>query len=123
MALDATPGGPGANAYCDQAFATGYFAELLSAVSAPWTAASPSDKDGALITATRRLEQEEYRGWRATNAQALKWPRNAVQNPDSGQVYDPTVVPDGVKRATCELALALINDNTLLVNTGMEGFQ
>src|SRR5690606_29555646 len=52
----------------------------------------------------RRLDQEEYAGRKASNAQALKWPRVGVRDED-GRTYPSDVVPEVVKNAQVELAL------------------
>ncbi|HEX7048651.1 MAG TPA: DnaT-like ssDNA-binding protein [Longimicrobiales bacterium] len=127
--LDATVGSPTANSYVTTVEADAYFDERLHAEA--WTAASADDRARALIQATRRLDQEEYRGvprnpLKGTSengpTQALKWPRRAAEN-DEGWVYEDDIIPTIVKHATMELALAYLSaDADPLADTGLEGF-
>ena len=129
--LVATVGAPNAHRYCTLEEATAYFDERLN-VSA-WTAAAEDPRIRALITATRRIDEEEFvgvpvspvTGAEATvTTQALKWPRQAA--PDSeGWTYDDSVIPPIVKQATLELALALLAAGTtdLLADSGLEAFE
>lgn len=108
--------------------------------AAEWTAATSGEKDQALVAATYRLEQERYVGSVSSTAQRLQWPRigapdkNAPQGyagdvwglPYGGWVtsyYDSTTMPQTVKEACYEMALALLKDETLLSDTGLEGFE
>lgn len=110
MGLDATPGGPDANSYLTVDQATAYFAGRTH--SSAWGGADPADQERALITATRRLDQEDYRGSKTEYEQALKWPRRGACDSD-GFTYDSDEVPRPVKDATCELALLLIESDAL----------
>jgi hypothetical protein len=117
MALDATPGGISANSYVDVAYADEYFSTRL--YSDVWTETAP--KENALITATQILEaQITWDGIRARREQALQWPRSLVLDRDgryyfgnvtSGFYYPSDTIPDRVKKATCELAISLIEEN------------
>ena len=42
-----------------------------------------SKKNRALYTATQRLDRERFIGARATDTQALQWPRTGVRKPDT----------------------------------------
>lgn len=82
----------------------------------------------ALVEATRDLNVLPWKGARSTSTQALAWPRVDVENPDLRAVndglfldplsrrllvtYDGQVIPDRVKRATCELALQYLKAGT-----------
>src|SRR5262245_31213481 len=117
MTLDATIGGVNSNSYVDVTYANAYFSQRL--YSENWWLAQTDAREMALITATLRLEQEQYVGGRATDAQALMWPRYWVETRDSAFVsdylstyypiyYPATEIPKPVKDAECELAISLL---------------
>jgi len=119
VTVDATVGGANSNAYLTAAQATSYFEGRLD--TAPWTDASSDEKNRALVMATSRLEQERYVGSPTSDTQRLQWPRDSV--PDLwGSYYDNDAIPRYVIEATAELALALLKDNTLLADSGLEAF-
>lgn len=125
MALDASVGGIAANSYITQSDATLYFDTRLYA--ADWTAAATGLKDQALMTATARINQENFEGYQATLTQALKWPRYDVPIPGvslSGyfSYYPVDSIPKPIKDATCEMALSLLSTNSL-APTGLENFK
>jgi len=72
-----------------------YFAGRLNAEC--WDDASDTDKDKALLQATRAMDRLNYRGDRADDNQELQFPRGT-----------DTVVPDDIKCACAEEALALL---------------
>src|SRR5690606_31374425 len=102
--LIATPGAPDANSYVTLEEADEYVAGLAGPSARAWEQLDTDAKRRALLTATRRLDQEDYAGRKASNAQALKWPRVGVRDED-GRVYPSDVVPEVVKNAQVELAL------------------
>jgi hypothetical protein len=110
-----------ANSYCDEDFASNYFDGRLN--SDAWSA-DPSLQPTALVMATNRLEQEKYKGTRTTQAQALKFPRIGVTD-DDGLALNPDLVPLDVQKATCELALALLQagSSDITAGTGLEQFK
>lgn len=116
MSLDATAGGAAANSYVTTAEADAYFATRMGADA--W--AEADDPEAALITATERLEQESYRGQRATDTQALKFPRSKVVI--DGVELDDTTVPLAVKKACCEAAIALLEDEDVFSGSDLKGF-
>lgn len=108
MALDATPGGPLANAYCDAATATVLLSEQL--YTTDWTTATVQEQETSLIWATRLLDEQMYwPGYPTTTTQALAWPRTGVVD-CHGHVIDPLSIPRDVQRATATYALALLSD-------------
>ncbi len=119
MSLDATPSGASANSYVTQSAASAYMANRLNTDA--WDAASSAEKDAALIMATTRLDAENYQGYKATYTQALQWPRFSTFDRD-GIVYSSSTIPPVVQQATFEYALALLQEPTLLGDTGLEGF-
>lgn len=128
MALDATVGSATANSYLTQSEATAYFATRLYVDD--WTNASSGNKDAALITATKRIDQEFFEGQKVSSTQALRWPRYAAQIPGEQYSYGSVfysyfaydTIPQPVKDAVCELALHLLAGDTLK-QTGLENFR
>lgn len=125
IVLETGVGLANANSYASRAEGDAYADTRLNATS--WTGASDDDKDRALIQATRTIDQEfQFNGYKANSAQALQWPRIECPDPDApgyssaialqfipGAYVDPTEIPQAVKDATCELAIALlIGDRT-----------
>lgn len=122
--LDATVGGPNANAYAEVADADTYFDERLQAAN--WTGESDEDvKERALIMATRRVDAFDFEGVKVSTAQALKWPRIDAYDEDDEE-YPTDAIPTVVLYATYELALAYLNDvagsTDPLAPTGLEQF-
>jgi len=73
MALIATIGGSTSNSYVTLTEANDYFADRLN--TAEWDAVGSETKEKALITATRRIDEEQFLGYKVSLTQALKWPR------------------------------------------------
>ncbi len=122
-ALDATIGGTASNSYATVAEAQAYFDERLHPDD--WdNAATPGDNQTrALIEATRRIDLERFEGTRVDRDQALKWPRFEADDFD-GWVYESNLIPDIVKRATYEMAIALLGASSdPLAEGGLEGFK
>ena len=119
--LVATLAGANSNSYITVANATPYFDNRLDA--ADWTAASAYNKAASLITATGWLDTLEFYGDRSATTQALKWPRTDVTC--DGIEADATFIPREILDATCETALALLRNPTMLraVVTAPGGYQ
>lgn len=105
MAIDATVGGPNSNSYVTVDEADAYFAERIYADA--WN--DSLDQSQALVTATQRLDQEGFMGERASETQALKWPRSGGYS--DGVLLADDAIPQKVKDAVCELALSLAGAN------------
>ena len=106
MAIDATVGGTSANAYLTVVEATAYFGDRLH--NAEWTDATAADQDSSIIWATSILDLVmDWNGSINTQTQALRWPRAGTWDKDE-RLYSETAIPQIVKNATAELALALI---------------
>ena len=80
-------------------------------------------QEEALVTASGILDLEKWVGMTTSPDQPLAWPRvGVVVNTRSGWDIDLDKivggVPQAVIRATCELALHLINNEDLLEDTG-----
>jgi hypothetical protein len=104
----ATPGASDANSYVTVSEADDYLSSRLNASA--WTDASAPQRIAALIEAQRTLTPLGYIGRRATETQALAWPRERAPNPDDpfGRDYSTAVVPQRVKDAACELAMEFL---------------
>ena len=81
--------------YCTIEYADEYFKNRLHAES--WGQADESTKEKALKQATKAIDWQLLKGRKATDEQELAFPRH----PD-------TEVPEAVKEACCEEALALL---------------
>ena len=119
--LDVTIAGVAANSYVDLSEASVFFDERLTVTA--WENATTDQKIRALIQATRRIDMEMYQGDKATTGQALEWPRWGVEDRD-GYWYSEGVIPQPVKDAQCEMAIALLaGESDPFGNTGLEGFK
>ena len=85
----------GTNSYIDVAGANEYFGRRLHAEV--WEQADESTKEKALRQATRAIDRQPLRGRKTETGQALAFPR-----------YPDTEIPEVVKEACCEEALALL---------------
>ena len=81
--------------YCTIEYADEYFKNRLHAES--WGETSDADKEKALRQATKEIDRQQLRGRKVNSGQALAFPR-----------YPDTEVPEAVKEACCEIALALL---------------
>lgn len=114
MSLDATIGGTSSNSYVTRVEADAYFADRLnSSANGDWTndsagvARGNTVKEQALVTATRRIDEEMFLGLKASSTQALKWPRVNVYDED-GLIFDSASIPERVKQAVYITALELL---------------
>ena len=85
----------GENSYIDIDGADEYFAGRLHAKS--WTGADTETKEKALKQATRQIDRQRLKGNKTNPSQPLAFPR-----------YPDTEIPEAVKEACCEEALALL---------------
>ena len=81
--------------YCTIEEANEYFAGRLHAES--WGETSDADKEKALKQATREIDRQPLKGRKTETSQTLAFPR-----------YPDSEVPETVKEACCEIALALL---------------
>lgn len=116
LVLDATIGGAASNSYATVAEATAYHEAHVE--QAVWEAATTAQKERALVMATRLLDVHVgWFGYPATTTQRLAWPRGGVQYV-TGAYVAWTILPDGLKWATAELArLLLAGDLTAASDT------
>lgn len=102
----------GTNSYISVANANTYFEDLIHADS--WASATSETRSKALITATKMLDRRYWAGtkYQAAPTQVLDWPRSGITDPEGVEVAEDTV-PQFILDATCELALALVEDSSL----------
>jgi hypothetical protein len=104
----------GATSYTTLIFADSYHADRGNGA---WSGAA-SVKQRALIKATDYLERRyEWRGLRATETQALKWPRVAVLDMELTPVASDSV-PAEIQKAVAELALLALTEDLEPVGGG-----
>lgn len=98
----------GVNSYATAAEATIYFADRLN--SEAWVNASSDEKDQALVSATVRVDQNQFLGIIRDPDQTLAFPRIGTYfDPKKGYNVDfTTEVPNDIIRATYETALSLL---------------
>lgn len=104
VSLDATVGGANSNSFITVATANSIAENTLNVTT--WTGASADDKARALIMSTTDLQPLAWVGTRATETQALAWPRtDAVIN---GRTIADNVIPREIQQATFDLALSIL---------------
>jgi len=103
MAIDYTVGGPTSNSYVSLAEAEAYFSDRMH--SSAWYDLSTSDREKLLITSSSMLDwYVSWKGTKATQDQAMDWPRVGVITSDGPIPSD--VIPAQVKVAVYELSLS-----------------
>ena len=138
ITIDATVGGASANSYLTlvdaQAIIDGF---VQDADVTAWASATTDQKNRALFTATQRLDRERYLGARATDTQALQWPRTGVRKPDTyintytvgfpfritTDYFTDTEIPTQVKYAQVVLAVYLHNNPDGIGLSGLEDYK
>jgi hypothetical protein len=138
IAIDATIGSATANSYITLADAQAIVDGMVEdADVTAWATATTDQKNRALYSATQRLDRERYLGARATDTQALQWPRTGVRKPDTyintysigfpfritTDYYTDTEIPDQIKRAQVVLAVFLHNNTDALGLSGLEDYK
>lgn len=98
-----------ATSYISLADAETYWTDYGS--PAEWDAATDAEKSAALMYATRWLDDNfQWYSLIYTTTQALGWPRWSFFDSENREIASGTV-PQRIKDATCELALAHLKDN------------
>jgi hypothetical protein len=96
---------------------------LIHSVSAAWASATEAVKEKALRLATQYLDVRYnglWKSYRTNETQALAWPRAYVQDSD-GYYLDSDEMPQRLKDATAELALRVVEGDTLLDDISKPG--
>ena len=107
-----------ANSYVTLAEANTYFETVPD--STTWDNKTDDQKNRALISATRWIDDFNYYGDRCDDGQALKWPRNNYEV-DNVELAC-TLIPQNIKYAQYELARALSNETDAMTgNKGTDG--
>ena len=138
ITITATAGSATANSYLSLTDAQSIIDGLVEDddVTA-WSSATTDQKNRALYTATVRIDRERFLGARATDTQALQWPRTGVRKPDTyintysvgfpfritTDYFTDTEIPDQVKKAQAILAVYLNNNKSGLGLSGLEDFK
>ena len=138
VVIDATVGGANANSYLTlvqaQAIIDGF---VLDADVQHWNSGNDDSRNRALFTATQRLDRERFLGARATDTQALQWPRTGVRKPDTyintyavgfpfritTDYFTDTEIPPQIKYAQTVLAVFLHNNTDALGLSGLEDYK
>ena len=138
ISIDATVGGASANSYLTLAAAELIVEGFVQDDDvAAWASATNDQKNRALYTATQRLDRERFLGARATDTQALQWPRTGVRKPDTyintyavgfpfritTDYYTDTEIPDQIKKAQVVLAVYLNNNKDGMALSGLEDYK
>jgi len=138
ITIDATVGGASANSYLTLAAAQDLIDGMVENddVTA-WASSTTDQKNRALYSATQRLDRERFLGARATDTQALQWPRTGVRKPDTyintyaigfpfkitTDYFTDTEVPDQIKQAQVVLAVYLNNNKDGMGLSGLEDYK
>jgi hypothetical protein len=138
VTIDATAGGADANSYMTLSEADTFVEAMISSSDvSKWTTGNDDSRNRALTAAAQRLDRERFLGARATDTQALQWPRTGVRKPDtyvnnyatgfpfriSDDYFTDTEIPDQVKRAQIEMAVYLKNNVDGISLSGLEDFK
>jgi len=138
VTIDATAGDASANSYITLSDAQAIVDGMVEdADVTAWGSATDDQKNRALYTATQRLDRERFLGAKATDTQALQWPRTGVRKPDtyvntyatgfpfriSEDYFTDTEIPDQVKRAQVVLAVYLNNNKDGIGLSGLEDYK
>lgn len=138
VTINATAGDANANSYLTLSDAQAIVDGMIQdADVTAWASATTDQKNRALYTATQRLDRERFLGARATDTQALQWPRTGVRKPDtyvntyatgfpfriSEDYFTDTEIPDQVKRAQVVLAVYLNNNKEGIGLSGLEDYK
>jgi hypothetical protein len=138
IAINATVGSASANSYLTLAAAQEIIDGFVQdADVTAWASATTDQKNRALFTATQRLDRERFLGARATDTQALQWPRTGVRKPDTyintyavgfpfritTDYYTDTEIPQQVQYAQVVLATYLNNNPDGIGLSGLEDYK
>lgn len=138
VVINATVGSASANSYLTLADATAIIDGFVEDADVQyWNSGNTDSRNRALFTATQRLDRERFLGARATDTQALQWPRTGVRKPDtyintyavgfpfrvSTDYFTDTEIPTQIKYAQVVLAVYLHNNTSGLGLSGLEDYK
>lgn len=92
-----------ANSFVTVADATSYFADLYGYDA--WAGLSTTIKEQLLVTASQRINQEQFRGTATTDLRDLQFPKTGVYD-RFGDLISSTVVPKNIQNAVFEQAFS-----------------
>jgi hypothetical protein len=133
-----TSGAANANSYLSLADASGIIEGFVeNDYVTAWSTATTDQKNRALFTAAQRIDHERFLGARATDTQAMQWPRTGVRKPDryintyaigfpfrvTTDYFTDTELPIEIRRAQAVLAAYLNNNKSSLELTGLEDYK
>jgi hypothetical protein len=138
VTINASVGAVDANSYLTLADAQAIIDGFVEdADVTAWASATTDQKNRALFTATQRLDRERFLGARATDTQALQWPRTGVRKPDTyintyavgfpfritTDYYTDDEIPQQVQYAQVVLAVYLHNNPDGIGLSGLEDYK
>ena len=138
IVIVATPGAANANSYVTLAEATAIVDGFVEDADVQhWGSGNTDSRNRALFTATQRLDRERFLGARATDTQALQWPRTGVRKPDTyintyavgfpfritTDYFTDTEIPTQIQYAQVVLAVFLHNNTDALGLSGLEDYK
>jgi hypothetical protein len=138
VTIVATAGSATANSYITLSQADAYVEAMISSTDvSKWSTGTDDTRNRALAAATQRLDRERFLGARATDTQALQWPRTGVRKPDtyvntyatgfpfriSDDYFTDTEIPDQIKRAQIELAVYLKSNTDGISLSGLNDYK
>jgi hypothetical protein len=138
VTINATAGDASANSYITLAEADAYVEAMIGSTDVvKWSDLNDDLRNRALTAATQRLDRERFLGARATDTQALQWPRTGVRKPDTyintyavgfpfritTDYFTDTEIPAQIKHAQIELAVYLKNNPDGISLSGLEDYK
>jgi hypothetical protein len=138
VVIVATPGAANANSYLTLAEAQAIIDGFVQDADVQhWGSGNTDSRNRALFTATQRLDRERFLGARATDTQALQWPRTGVRKPDTyintyavgfpfritTDYFTDTEIPTQIQYAQAVLAVFLHNNTSALGLSGLEDYK
>lgn len=138
VVIVATPGAANANSYVTLAEAQAIIDGFVQDADVQhWGSGNTDSRNRALFTATQRLDRERFLGARATDTQALQWPRTGVRKPDTyintyavgfpfritTDYFTDTEIPTQIQYAQVVLAVFLHNNTDALGLSGLEDYK
>jgi hypothetical protein len=138
VVIVATPGAANANSYLTLAEAQAIIDGFVQDADVQrWGSGNTDSRNRALFTATQRLDRERFLGARATDTQALQWPRTGVRKPDTyintyavgfpfritTDYFTDTEIPTQIQYAQAVLAVFLHNNTDALGLSGLEDYK
>jgi hypothetical protein len=138
VVIVATPNAANANSYLTLAEAQAIIDGFVQDADVQhWGSGNTDSRNRALFTATQRLDRERFLGARATDTQALQWPRTGVRKPDTyintyavgfpfritTDYFTDTEIPTQIQYAQTVLAVFLHNNTDALGLSGLEDYK